>query len=311
MNNIAMNTKISGEYNLVITSADGTVRETGWFPNLILNQGLNRFGDTASASQALAYASIGTGNSTPIATQTTLDTVTAYSAASTYSNDTITVAGAPTYAATHTITYTFTQGAVIGNMAEVGIGSAAAANALFSRALILDTNSNPTTITLTSLDQLIIYYKLTINPPIVDGTGTVVLNSITYNYTTRLSSASTFLNSYSPVWYAGAGNFSGVQTARTYGAGAALAPITASAPTGTNNAGYITPVTSAYVTNSFSKTHVATWTPTQGIETGGIQAIQFIAGIYGTAAFQVVFNAPIPKLNTTTLTLNFVFSWSR
>ena len=310
--NIAMNTTMAGEYNLVITSTDGTVRETGWFPNLILNQGLNRFGDSASAANPFYYASIGTGNSTPVATQITLDTPVAYSAIN-YNTDTVTYAGSPSYAVTHTMPYTFAQGAVVGNMAEVGIGSTNTTGSLFSRALILDTNSNPTTITLTSLDQLTIYYKLTINPPIVDGTGTVVLNSITYNYTTRLLAAGTFCSSINS---SGGGAFSYPYSnatsngASTYAAGAALAAITAASPTGTTSGTYTDPTTATYVANSFSRTAIVTWTPTQGIETGGIQAIKLIFNNV-TVNFQIVFDKPIPKLNTTTLTLNFVFSWSR
>ena len=314
--NVEMNAKISGEYRLVVTSADGTTKDTGWFPNLILNQGLNRLGDPAGGAATLTpivYASIGTGTSTPIATQTALDAPVAYSSVSSNASS-VTNAGTPTYATLQTFTYVFTQGSVIGNMSEVGVGSATSSGNLFSRALIVDINSNPTTITLTSLDQLTVYYQLTISPPLVDGTGTVVLNSISYNYTTRVCAAATFFTAVSCISNGGQGYFSNAPSSSgcfTYAAGASLGLISAASPTGTSGAGWITQVAGAYTANSFSRTHTATWTPSLGNETGGIQAIKLTVGSSNWSQFQIVFDKPIPKTTTTTLTLAFVFSWGR
>ena len=66
---------ISGEYKLVVSDAHGNVkRETDWFPNIILDQGLNRLGTDAG----IVGAAIGTGTTVPAANQTGLVTQSAW-----------------------------------------------------------------------------------------------------------------------------------------------------------------------------------------------------------------------------------------
>ena len=306
MNTMQFNTKLSGEYRLVITSNNGEVKDTGWFSNLILNQGLDKLGNATDIP--FKYASIGTGTSAPIITQTSLDAPVAYS--NSYVFVSAVNAGSPSYATTLTWSYTFTQGAVIGNMTEIGVGITASNGNLFSRALILDSGSNPTTITLTAIDQLTIYYRLTVRPPLTDGTGSIILDSNTYNYTSRVLGANTFADLSRTFEF---GFFHLIFRSYTYAAGATLAPITATSPVGTNTAiNNGTVNTLGYTVGNYYIDWNTQWSPLQGNETGGIQAIKITAGSdLETISFQIVFNQPIPKTNVTSLSLTFRYSWSR
>lgn len=308
--NMNFNTRISGEYRFVITSEDGTSRDTGWFPNLILNQGLDMLG--GYQGNPMQYASIGTGTSTPIASQTSLDSPTAYSGAQVFVS--VTSAGTPSYSTLHLFSYTFAQGAVVGNMSEIGTGKSLTGGNLFSRALIVDDLGNPTTITITAIDQLIVYYRVTLSPPLIDGVGTVVLNSITYNYTTRILNAASF-GAIEYLLSNGAYYFSTIYSVATYGAGSVLSPITGNAPTGSTifNSTNTPPIsTSAYGQGNYYRDWVIALSPTQGLETGGIQGIKITSGgPWLPCRFQIVFNTPIPKVNTNSLTLTFRYSWGR
>ena len=297
--------KVSGEYNIVVKKQDGTEIETGWFPNLILDQGLNLMGGTANSP--LYYCSVGTGTSTPVVTQTSLDSVLAYSS---YSASSSTVnSGAPTYAGLHTHVYSFTQGSVVGNITEIGIGYNNTNGTLFSRALILDSLGNPTSITLIALDQLIVYYRLTLTPPLTDTTGSVVLNGTTYNFTSRLCNA----NNWGSIEYVYEYSqyFNSIYSVTAYGSDAALAPVTSYSCSGTSvGAGNVS--TGTYTTNNFYIDWNIGYPPSSGNATGGIKGFRIIGGgPWNVMNYQVVLDAAIPKVNTNQLSLTFRFSWGR
>ena len=64
---------VAGEVRCVVTKAEGTVKiDTGYHKNLILNQGLDFFGG-GKGSIINQSCAIGAGNSTPLITQTKLD----------------------------------------------------------------------------------------------------------------------------------------------------------------------------------------------------------------------------------------------
>jgi hypothetical protein len=68
---IHINTKValSGEYRLVI-KRNGEEIDTGWFKNLILNQGLDQLGTDGNV--LVGYARVGTGTTAPAVTDTVL-----------------------------------------------------------------------------------------------------------------------------------------------------------------------------------------------------------------------------------------------
>ena len=247
--NIGMHNKLQGKYNLVITRPDNTVIETGWFDNLVLNSGLDMVG---TAYAPFVYCQLGTGSSTPVATQTTLDAsvASAYGYVSTNVNS-----GAPNYSAVVTYEYSFAQGAVVGNMAEIGIGPGSTGT-LFSRALISN-SSGPTTITITAIDQLTVYYQLTITPTITDQTGSFLLSGNNVNYTTRPMNIASFSVPTNGFYSAG--------SVYAYASDASLAPVTGSNINGTSAGPNSTgPTQNTYTAGSYTLSYSVVWSPSSG-----------------------------------------------
>jgi len=307
---INLHAGLEGEYRMVITRGDGTTEDTGWFPNVILNQGLDRLGDSAGIA-IMRYAQVGSGNAAPAFTQTSLQTYVAGglsspdSQASSFTND-----GSPLYRTTLTYTFVFTQGSVIGNITEVGCGWGSSGATLFSRALILDNLGSPTSIALVAIDQLTVYYRLRIAPVVTDTFGSVTLNSINYNYTMRLSTAASFamvqflLNSSSNFSMAQSNGFT------PYPAGSVLGPITGSPSGSSGTQGTVT--TSTYSLGTYYRDSTFTFSISQGNVAGGIQCIKFTwPQTYSVINFQARFDNPIPKDNTKVLTLVLRYSWNR
>ena len=300
-------TKMQGEYNIVITHADGSTTETGWFKNLVLNSGLDRLG---SSSEIIKYARVGTGTSVPAVTQTSLDAQIAaspqISAATSRVNS-----GSPLYQTLFSYTFTFAQGAVVGNITEVGIGWLSTGAGLFSRALILDNLGFPTTLTLVAIDQLTVYYRLNLVPSIADTTGSVTINSIPYTYVCRpanignwANNTTTFQNSGD--WFSNAYYSSNIDT---YGTGV-LGPVTG-VPTGSVLGQQPTRANVTYSNGTYYRDSSWTWSPAQANFVGGIQSIVFVWGTNANYYFQIRFDTRIPKDNTMTLTLQLRYSWNR
>lgn len=311
--------KLGGEVKLVITKPDGAKFETDWFDNIILNQGLDRIG--SGANTVIAFAQVGTGTSTPVATQVALDAPVAGSASQTSPNGGLTNSGSPTYSTNFIWFFAFAQGAVVGNITEIGIGWAATGANLFSRALILDNGGNPTSITLVAIDQLTVYYRLRVLPPLTDTTGTVTIDGTPYNYTGRVANAGSFTNNVWTFWanqIARPGSLTWPNTvdansASTYGPGSVLGAITGSPTLASGTSGTVTAGT--YTPGTFTRDDIWNWTIAQG-NTGalpgqGIQAIMIGYSIQGYAQFQYRFDTLIPKDNTKTMSITTRISWNR
>src|SRR5690606_16896989 len=143
-------------------------RETPWFNNLILDQGLNQIGGSFNGS-TLNNAFVGTGNAAPNVGDTQLQSLLATSN-SILSVSASTSAVSP-YGASKTWVFRFNAGVAAGNLAEVGVGNAA--TLLFSRALIQDDLGNPTTFPVAGDEVLDVTYQLTYFPPLDDVLGTI------------------------------------------------------------------------------------------------------------------------------------------
>lgn len=146
-------------------------KDTGWFPNIITDQGLNARG---SESNILGQTQVGSGTDAPATTDTALQS---FVASTTTTQDSSPAAQAsPPYYGRFRVTRRFDEGVAAGNLSEVGIGYGTSgsntdptnARPLFSRALILDALGNPTTITVLSNEVLDVTYELRNYPPLVD-----------------------------------------------------------------------------------------------------------------------------------------------
>lgn len=301
--------RLSGQYQCVLNEGTGREVRTPWFDNLVTNIGLDKLATTSVSP--FTYGSIGTGTTTPANSDTTLQSFTAQSTSIT--TDSQSNGGASAYVGQMQIHYTYAQGAVVGNMAEVGCGWGTSGTNLFSRARILDGGGSPTTLTVTSLDQLTVYYKLTVSPVTSDITGSVTISAVSYSYTGRLANAANFWGSpyaclsFASGSYAPAGLYSS-GPANTYPSTSTLGAITTT-PSGTTTSGG-SASSAAYTAGNYYLDNTLTLGPTQGNSAGGIGCVLLNFGP-AAAAFQYSFSPVIPKDNTKTLTLVTRFSWSR
>lgn len=302
---------LQGKYKLAVTRKDGSIEETPWFHNTILDQGLDRIGSAASQT-IVGYAQVGTGNTPPATTQTSLQSYLAGGGSGSPYPTSIVNVGSPTYAAVWTWALQFAQGAVVGTISEVGVGwEQTSGSNLFSRELIRDGGGNPITLSLTSFDQLTVYYELTVTPTVTDYTGSVVLDSITYNYTSRLLSASSFAAAVGAAIGQRLGAFQSFDT-YTY-ANAALVPITDNSPTGDFiSAGSVTSANVlSYIPGSYYNDTTLFWDVDKANDPAGITGIVPNNGFGNAVRYQIIFGTPIPKTNTKTLSLTIRGSWSR
>lgn len=301
-------TEVSGEYKLRVTKPDGSVQETDWMKNLVLNTGLDYLG--ACDGYVVGNAFVGTGTSTPLAGQTQLDGQLATISGGSQPTSSVS-SGAPAYERLLTYTFTFAQGSVVGNITEIGVGPNADGTNLFSRARIVDGGGSPISLAVVALDQLTVFYRLKVKPPIVDRTGSFVIGSTTYNYTARLASADNFASS-GAILYPG-GVFSSPYIVYACGADSVLDAITGSASDGISGGGSASFTASPYVPGSYQRQCRAIWGYAQGnSDNGGIKGFNVYFDSNGASiAFQYSLNVPIPKTDTQELQLNFVYAWAR
>jgi len=294
--------------------SDGTVRDqdiiqdTGWFPNILLDSGLNRWG----TGSVLAGAAIGTDSSAPSAAQTGLLAQSHYTTTSGTGHGVTSALGSSPYNNTYTVVYRTGVAALNGNYYEVGAGWASGGNML-SRALVLNGGGSPTSISVSSAEQLDIVYQLSVYPPLVDtGPTTVTISGVNYDVTGRACNVNTTSGgssgSWSPSAAAGAiaavASFGGANNAYS----GTLGAITSNGPSGTVT-GNGAPSSNVYVNNSMQRTGYATYGLSEGNVSGGIKSTRF--WWTNLAVFQYEFNNVIPKDGTKTLVLNYSLNWAR
>ena len=287
----------------------GESRNLASFENLILDAGLNRLGSNQSIFDG---ACVGTGNTAPANSQTSLASMLRVT---TTQQDRIELAGSTTapYYAEGRIIYRFAAGTAAGNLSEVGLGWDANAGAntmggLWCRALIKDSQGNPTTITVLADEVLDIVYTLQLHPPTSDATGTFNLSGVAYQYTLRPA----FVNgrSYPSYWKLLAilyGITSHGATAFTGGIGSVT-----SGPSGTP-AYNIAVTKQTYVNNSNQLVFNVNADLNTANLAGGIRSMRFdLAGNCWQAEFSRVSDgATIPKNSTNILSIPFWVSWDR
>lgn len=293
---------LSGRFKFEVRKPDGSVEELlPWFDNLITDGGLNRWGTGAPFLQC----QVGTGTSQPAVGDTALQTLLATTTTVTQSSHT--AQATPPYYQKIILQYTFPQGAVVGNIAEVGVGWS---GGLWSRARIKDAGGVDTTITVVALDQLIVSYEIRLNIPSVDGTAVQTIGGVSTTITTRASSAA------STNWVA-AGNSALNCLNSASGFGTFLSnPATVydgaiGAITGVPSGSQLTggnPVKTTYSNNSLFVDLTWAFSIAQGNFAGGIDAL-FANGSPGQ--WQMGFVPAIAKINTQVLTVPIRFSWAR
>lgn len=308
---------LQGFFKLVVSGPDGSVkRELDWFPNMILNAGLDRIGEGGNG--VIRGVAVGTNNTPPAATDTALLGLVAYTenGMSVAKNDPQTTP----YYIEGVYQWTFPQGVTEGNLNEIGIGWSS--TALFARSLIKDGSGNPLTLVIGSIDVLTVYYKVRKYP-----------NLGTYNFdfdigaTTHSVTAKAFVaanNRFASITHESpnlAGYF-GIPNRfiLLYSYPTTLGATILDAPSAPNSTGShyiynwssnysIDTASYPYVSGSYQKNFKLTFTNTnycnwaEGI--GGCILWTYLS------AWQMSWTPTIPKTNLDNLALVFRTSWSR
>ena len=156
-----MQVGLYGEVKVIVKRADGTVRlDTGFFPNVITNLGLDAIGNN---NDLFNYCAVGGGNSKPLNTNTKLDNSlqvgSPISSESKYDYDP--VRDTEFYKCSRTVGYRFT-GLDNKNISEVGLVSSnnPGQHSALTRTLIKNSNGDPTVITVLSGEILELQYRL-------------------------------------------------------------------------------------------------------------------------------------------------------
>lgn len=311
--------RLGGQFRLV-TSKDAeckqVVKDTGFFDNLITNTGMNRIGQvtTDTENSLTAFRSlcgrfiVGSGSAEPQFTDTALQNPVAFASADPLLDSQSSNYDRGWYEIT--VRHQFGQGQAVGNLSEIGIQHTSASGPLWSRALILDGQGNPTTITVLPDDFLTCYYTLRIMIPKEDAVFNIdvdydedgIVPTIVTGRPLNADSASPWEG-----W--------GLQTARTtvnrtslqfYSGG--LAAPTANNPLGSPTGSGTTSISTVpYVTDSFeryvTRTNGLNEHNSQNLRTARLNALM--------GAWQIEFDPPLQKNNTQTMQVTFGYSWAR
>ena len=299
---IHIRNEMAGWFKIEAVKADGSRRVLAdWFPNLILNQGLDYLAQTNTEAGVthIGAVQVGSSSTAPANGQTAL---VAYIAGTTNvtANTNGAQASSPYYGWFRRV-YRFPQGAAAGNLSEVGVGKTAATGSLFSRALILDGGGIPTTITVLADEFLDVTYEIRQYPVIADVTGEVTISGVDYDYVVRPANITNLL-----YWANGDRAIDNTPTSLgfTYtGPIGATTSLPAGAATGTSVFSY-----SAYTTGNYYRDVKQTWSIAAGNASGGVGAIDFYTS---RGCFQVSFSPSIPKDNTKILEITMRVSWAR
>lgn len=156
--NLQTGAEIGAKFKFIVKKPDGSIsKETDWFHNLVLDAGLLQMPIDIWVDRCC----VGSGNSTPIASQASLDAFVASTTVSLNNQAGWDSTTDPTYLYERK-TWRFAQGAAKGNLSEVGLGWGN--NALWNRALIKDTAGNPTTITILADEVLDVVAEIRVYP---------------------------------------------------------------------------------------------------------------------------------------------------
>ena len=296
--------RLEGRFRLITHSKRYGSLVRADFRNLILNQGLDRIGQGAW----IGSCQVGTGSTAPSTGQTGLASYLAGSSVEPVADVDAYVPGPPPVR-TLVRTRRFAEGVATGNLSEVGMGWSDSGTNLFSRALILDGDGNPTVLPKLADETLDVEYTLYVYPPTADVTGTISLGGSDYDYTLRTANVGTL------DWRAST-LVGGAVVSSSSGGAAQIYP-------STSVLGDITTVPSGAGTNatSFSgKTYVPGAhsrgaTATFGLSanpSGGVGAARFYMGAtFGGAQCKIGFSPVVPKDSTKILVLEPRISWAR
>jgi len=296
---------LSGHFTLTAVKKDGTRRELANFPNLILNQGLDRL-CVPSSYNVIFYAQVGSGSTPVAAGQTQLAAWLAGITAPLQAD--LTQLNEPPYYSESRKTWRFPEGRAAGVIAEVGVGWAETGQTLFSRALVLDAAGNPTTVTVLPDEALDVTYRLRVYPSLVDSLSTLNINGVAHTLTMRPSRAGQRDQFNQP--YVGDPNAAVFYSTATGVYTGGIGPLT-SAPSGSESSGNSTRITVPYTPGTFRAEGRLRFPLTSGNLAGGLRSMEVRSLAGGLGRYQIEFDPPIPKTDKQIFTVDLRFQLAR
>lgn len=295
---------VAGQFQVELTRADGRCERSGWFDNRVLDNGLDLIGQSAAFT---GFLSVGSGN-TPVSDGQTA--LSAHVATASLGRDSVT-REAGTWTVTVVYKATFAQGAVVGNITEVGVGAGATGANLFSRALLTDSQGAPTTIAVLATDVLTVYYRLLIRVPDQPRSGQFVLDGQQHQWT---GSACDFNDRWANLEiHAAPLSLQGLTGGRAVANPAETA--TVGGATATYRAGHGGNGVSqalAYVPGSHQRElRFTVGTESWNFGSGGVAGVVLHGEGFGGYSFQYRFTPAVAKDNTQELSLGFTLQWGR
>lgn len=306
---IELKSELEGIIKLEIIKEDGTLKEAEGlnipFYNLITDAGLNFVSNSDIIQNAIRYCRVGTSSTTPSVSDTALGAQTGTISLLGTGTNSVQYTTNPYYS-NHQRVYTFDVGAVSGNLTEIGFFSAEFGGTMWSRALIKDSEGNPTTLTLLATEQLKVTYTVRRYIP-ASLTGSFTLNTNGTNSAVNYTITPSYINNSSFPWFSGVccNNVFSLYAYETD----ILGDITSS-PSGSQSSEIMT--TPPYVAGSFEKTGYLTIDITTGNFATGIGSITFFGSDYSYYhGYQCSFSPKIMKTSSQTLTIGIKISWGR
>lgn len=202
-NIIELRTEFSNEFRCILYDDESTmnvVHDTGWFPNLVMLNGLDTVGNL---SGFVTYGSIGTGTTPPVNTSPQMDSWLASSSTSGVSNGVFTIVpAAPNYEYASIKSKRYNAGIGTGLITEIGLGSEGDGTNLYNRQLI------PTPFNKTANQILDVLCQQTIWPPLGDTLADITVAGIVYNTITRgsLYLSTTYISPWGNMGIGGGGS---------------------------------------------------------------------------------------------------------
>lgn len=309
MNNIHIG--VAGYFKIEAIKVDGEGNEISrrvaadWFPNLILNQGLDRMADN---NDFMSSVQVGSGSTAPADTDTQLQSHIA-GVGSITSNTYGAQSSAPYYGWRRN-TWRFTAGTATGNLSEIGVGWSATGATLFSRSLIKDEEGNPTTITVLADEILDVTYELRNYPFLTDLPGSFDIGATTYTTSMRAANVTSEYGIFTGGW--------GVNTRGPMSqnpaylpcvlyAGATMGAIT-DMPTGaTSTLSGLWDSQSTYVPGTYTRTATCKWPVSSAIT--NVSHISFALG--GCTTQMSLSPATLSKTTAQELKITVTLTWGR
>lgn len=309
---LAGHVQVSGHFTLRRIGPDGRCRQQLEFDNLITDMGLDQIFTAPAYAYGFGYpmagCAVGTGNTAPANTDTSLATWLASTGGGDQNGTATYVAGPPAYWS-NKFSYRFGTGVAAGNLTEIGIfPTNLTATSLGARALILDGGGAPTTLVVLADEILDVTYERRIYLDTTDTVGTFSVNGVSYNTVQRLYGIGSPPILGRALHQVGDGNAWNI-SCFAGGLGTVL--------TGPSGVGYTLQygaLTTPYVNgNHYMDINWTIDVANANFGAGGIQAMTFTTYMH---KFQCSFIDPltsngIPKVTGQKLYVNYRFSWDR